>query len=148
MVLHRGFNWIPDPISKKSPCGTGYCRENWIFIFVLVRWEEFIYRASLSWQSQNISFDLCGEKEWRLKTQLFPVLLKLVIWSASIWLSWVFSSSQSAFLDQKVSIWHIMDHLLLNWQVCLVEIYTRAYCILQLVSLQVEHPITFAGSLI
>lgn len=161
MVLHSGFNWIPDHISKKTPCGTGYCRENWIFIFVFVRWEEFIYKAS----SGLCLIELTGLKHLTWPEQRKGVgiedpgftTLVLFFWNLSFGLPAVdlpgfFHCSKvipwTSFRKSHIAspIWHILDHLLPNWQ--FVHWESTQEHILQLVSLQAEHSITFAGSLV
>lgn len=142
MVLHSGFNWIPDHISKKTPCGTGYCRENWIFIFVFVRWEEFIYKAC----SGPCLIELTGPKllpwpeRWKrvgIEDQGFTTLVSffwnLSFWSPCSWLTWVFSLSQSDSLDLSHRKSHCLYNLTQNGSftskltVCPVRIYTGAY---------------------
>lgn len=112
--------------------------------------------VSLSWRGQNICRDLSKGKEWGFKTQAsqnwchsfetchlvslqltylgFFQCPKVIPWTA-------FTKSHIAS-----PIWHIMDHLLPNWQ--FVHWESTQEHILQLVSLQAEHSITFASSFV
>lgn len=142
MVSHSGFNWIPDHISKKTPCGTGYCRENWIFIFVFVRWQELIYKAS----SGLCLIELTGLKHLPWPEQRkgvgiedpgFTTLVSF-FWNLSFGLPAVdlpgfFSLSQSDSLDLSHKKSHCLSNLTHTGSftskltVCPLRIYTGAY---------------------